>query len=521
MTRFLSRFQTPSKLPGLFVLLALLILGIFIHDDYGVGWDEVVQREIGVVNLQVARSGDESHIAAFINKDHGAAFELPLLVIEKILKPADFGDMIIIRHTCGYLFYITGIFCGYLLALRIFRKQWIALLGMVMLLLQPRIFAHAFFNSKDVPFLAAMLIALFAISAALEHRKLYLFLLAGAACGFATGIRTMGLLPALVTGMMLLRDVYVGRGTYRRRTIVNVLAFGVSSLLALYLSWPALWHHPVESFTYTVLRLSRYTAWGGRLLFNGQSYPASVLPWYYIPQWFAMSTPVIWVLLGLSGMAFGLARIIRAPRSILTSLKGRMLFICATCFFLPLLSVIVLHSVLYDDWRHLYFIYPPFVMLALHGADRFAAVQRAKTVVIAACGLQGLATTAFMVSAHPQQQVYFNALVPHSPEYLRGHFDYDYWGVSYGQGLRYILDHDRRDTIVIVNSDSPLEDNGYALPEQEQKRIRWTRDLEHGAYFLATFRYHPEDYPWPKVWGVKVGNSTVLQIYRVDSAMKP
>ena len=502
-------------------MLVLLILGAFICNDYGVGWDEIVQREIGVVNLEVARTGDESHIANFLNKDHGAAFELPLLVIEKVLAPPAFGDMILIRHICGYLFYMAGICCGYLLALRTFRRQWIALLGIAMLLLQPRIFAHAFFNSKDVPFLAALLIALYAVSAAFERKRVYLFILAGAACGFATGIRTMGLLLTLLTGIFLLRDLFVARGAGRRQALRNMLVFGFSTLLMLYISWPALWHHPLQSLSYTVLRLSRYTAWGGSLLFNGQSYPASALPWYYIPEWFFISTPICWLVLGFAGIVLGCRRLISRPLVSLDSLKARMLLICAACFALPVLAVILLKSVLYDDWRHLYFIYPPFVMLGLYALEQIATRRRGKTILLAACGVQILATTAFMVSAHPLQQVYFNALAPHSPEYLRKHFDYDYWGVSYGEGLRYILDHDRRDAIPIVNSDSPLEDNGLALTAEEQKRLRWTRDLEHGAYFLATFRYHPEDYPWPKVWGVQVGNSTVLQIYRIDTAAKP
>jgi hypothetical protein len=429
--------------------------------------------------------------------------------------------MITIRHACGYLFFLLGAWCGYLLALRMFRKQWIALLGMAMLLLQPRIFAHAFFNSKDVPFLVALLIALYAISYAFERRRVFAFILAGAACGYATGIRTIGLLPLMLTGILMLRDLYLAKGRSRKQIFGHVLAFGLSALLALYISWPALWHDPLHSMAYTILRLSRYTAWPGSLLLNGQAYPAAELPWYYAPEWFAISTPVVWLMFGVAAIALGCRRLLKKPLIGPDGLKARMLLICAGCFALPLIAVIALHSVLYDDWRHLYFIYPPFVMLALYAAEKLAATARGGMIVAIAAGVQIVATMAFMVSAHPLQQVYFNSLVPHSPEYLRLHFDCDYWGVSYGEGLRYILENDPRDTIPIVNSDSPLEDNGWALPAADQRRLRWTKELQHGAYFLATFRYHPQDYPWPKVWGLRIGNSTVQQIYRVDTALKP
>jgi len=499
--------------------MGLIILGLFIYKDYGVGWDEPAQRNIGVVNLQLIRSGDRSILDGFGDKDHGAAFELTLLWIEEVINPATFGDMIAIRHLCSYLFYIAGILCGYLLALRLFRKQWIALSGMAMLVLQPRIFAHAFFNSKDVPFLAAMLIALYAVSGAFERRRIYMFVLAGIACGLATGIRTMGLLLMLLAGIMLLRDIIIARGEARKMVLWQTLAFTFSALATLYICWPTLWFDPLQSLADIIVRLSRYTANSSYLLFNGTVYSNSNLPWYYIPEWFCISTPVGWLILGAAGIFLCCRRLFKRPFVSLDDPKTRMLLICATCFALPVIAVIAMRSVLYDDWRHLYFIYPPFVMIALYAVEKIAAQKWGKMAVGAICGVQTIATTAFMISAHPLQQVYFSPLVSHRPEYLRKHFDYDYWGVSYRQGLEYILAHDQRDTIILVNySNTPLRENANALPESERRRIGWTdNQQEPGAYFLTTYRSRVDDYSWPKVWGKQVGRSTTVQIYRIDS----
>ena len=38
-------------------------------------------------------------------------------------------------------------------------------------------------------------------------------------------------------------------------------------------------------------------------------------------------------------------------------------------FFIPIFSIIILHSTLYDGWRHLYFIYPSFLMVSLSGLN--------------------------------------------------------------------------------------------------------------------------------------------------------
>ena len=509
-----------GKLPGLLTVLALLILGLFIYKDYGVAWDEVGQRNIGVANLQMIRSGDRSMLDGFADKDHGAVFELALMSIEEAINPATFREMIAIRHLCGFVFYLVGILCGYLLALRLFQKQWIALLGIAMLVLQPRIFAHSFFNSKDVPFLVAMLIALYAVSAAFDRKRLYLFVFAGIACGLAAGIRTMGLLLMLLVGIMLLGDIILARGAPRKMLLWQTLAFTFSAIAALYTCWPTLWYDPLQSLLDVLHRQSRYTAWkGGGLLFNGTIHPATDLPWYYIPEWFCISTPLGWLILGVAGIFLCCRRVFKRPFVSLDDLKTRMLLICAACFVVPVIAVIAMRSVVYDDWRHLYFIYPPFVMIALYAVDKLEARKWGKLAIGAICATQTITASAFMITAHPLQQVYFNPLVSHRPGYIRKHFVCDYWGLSYRLGLEYILAHDPRDTIKLVHyANTPLRENAFALPEPDRIRVHWTDNpREPGAYFLTTYRDHPEDHFWPRVWAKQVGGSTILEVYRIDS----
>src|SRR4051812_31334136 len=104
----------PSRWPGVAMMVALLMLGLFIYKDYGVSWDEVAMREIGEVNLQFMRTGNDSLMQHFANKDHGASFEVPLRWIEDVTQVKDFGAIIAQRHLCSYLFYLLGIWCGYL-----------------------------------------------------------------------------------------------------------------------------------------------------------------------------------------------------------------------------------------------------------------------------------------------------------------------------------------------------------------------------------------------------------------------
>lgn len=515
-----SRRHNISKWPGMLVIAGLLILGLFIYKDYGVSWDEADMRQIGEINLKFVRTGDVQMMEHFEDKDHGAAIELPLRWAEEPLGLKDFGEVIRFRHLACFLFYLFGLWAAYMLALRLFRRQWIALLGLSMLILQPRIFAHAFFNSKDIPFLVAIIFALNALFIAFEKRRIYLFVLAGLLCGFATGIRTLGLMLIVFVFLLLIVDLIKGKPSARRKVYGQLAGFLLSAMAMLYVSWPYLWQNPVQNLMYSVARMSHYSAWLGSLLFNGKTYPGTALPWYYLPEWFCISTPLVWLVLCLTGLVIGAVQLIKQRKIFLQTARQKTLLLCAAIVVVPIAAIILKHAVVYDDWRHVYFIYPPLIMIALYGVERLAKNKAMMLAIITASFLQIVGTGIFMVRAHPFQQVYFNPLVPHRPEYLRRHFDYEYWGTSYRYGIEYLLQHEKSDSIPVVRTFSPIAKNWQALTAEQRRRIRWTADSVQGAYLLTNFRDYPPDNPYPKVWSIKVAGSTVLQIYKVDTTLR-
>jgi len=111
--------------------------------------------------------------------------------------------------------------------------------------------------------------------------------------------------------------------------------------------------------------------------------------------------------------------------------------------------------------------------------------------------------------------VYFNELVSHEHEYLRMHYDLEYWGCAYKQGLQYILEHDPSAVINISGAGhDPAVNAMRALPDSVQKRVRIT-DEAQADYFITNFRMHPADYPYPVVLTeIKVQNSTIMRVYK-------
>ena len=65
-----------------------------------------------------------------------------------------------------------------MLAYRLFGSRLVALFAMLLFLLHPRLYAHSFFNTKDLPFLSMFAIALYLI-----HR--------GVSAGYGLGVRAL------------------------------------------------------------------------------------------------------------------------------------------------------------------------------------------------------------------------------------------------------------------------------------------------------------------------------------------
>ena len=142
---------------------------------------------------------------------YGAAFEAPLaLLLERIIGMEDSRDILLGRYLLTHLVFLAGgVFC-YLLVLRMFNSRPLALVALVLFLLHPRIYAHSFFNSKDVPFLAMFMIALWLVHRAFRHDTLGAFVLCGAGVGLLVNLRIMGVI--LFAAVLALRALDLGGG---------------------------------------------------------------------------------------------------------------------------------------------------------------------------------------------------------------------------------------------------------------------------------------------------------------------
>jgi hypothetical protein len=256
--------------------------------------------------------------------------------------------------------------------------------------------------------------------------------------------------------------------------------------------------------------------WEGNVVFFGNTYYSTQMPWFYIPGWFLISIPELWLLLGLLGIVFLFREIIQAPFRFLLNTKERNYVLYLLCFFTPPLMVIFLKSVVLDDWRHLYFIYAGFVFILLHFLQKILKTIL-KLVVIVLCIVQLADIAFFFVKYHPFEQVYFNHLVSHKKEYLRKNFDFEYWGCSFMNGYHWLLTKYPNGPIKVCNNTTPLIQNTFILNANDRARIILLENEKDADYYLTDFRYHPEDFTdkGAVLYEINVLNSTIMRIQKL------
>ncbi|MGY3090750.1 hypothetical protein ACVWYF_003811 [Hymenobacter sp. UYAg731] len=538
---FPAFFRSRRWVVGVFFGL-LALLGVVLHRDYGMGWDEPAERLNAFVSakyvaLKLApelarrqpRLADIPDLRHHPDADHGVLFMLPWVGLEALRPGPDPAEWAYRRHLAGFLLFVAGAWAVYRLGrARLGSWHW-GLVGAGLLVLSPRIFAEAFYNYKDIVFLSLFALAVLTLTRLLRRPTAGRVLLHALATAAAIDVRTMGvLLPLLTLGFGALE---MWARPVRRRGLAGALGLYLPVAMALVvLGWPYLWENPWGNFKAAFSSFGHY-AIPIDVFYLGRFVSTQALPWHYGPVWLFITTPLPYVLLfgiGVAGMSrelllAGLGRWLRRSAS-------RHDLLLLAWFAGPLLAVMFLHSAIYDGWRHLYFVYPAFVLLAGQGLRRIwqkwhqpvAATRRPGAWVAGAVLLAiavGTAQVAWrMASEHPFQNVYFSFLPGKS---IEQNFERDYWGLSVKQGLQWVLAHDARPAVPVSmdrRTEMTLRINAKMMPPAGRARLRLEPpDSASGGYFLSIHRWHPGPYPASMgrpVHVIRAGGAVILTVLR-------
>ena len=286
---------------------AFLLAGLAIWDDYGRSPYENVHGLHAAATVDYAMGRDDA-ILGLPYRSYGMAFELPLTLVERAASLEDSRAVSLMRHLLTHLFFLIGGLFAYLLTLRIFKNKLTALLCMLLFLLHPRLYAHSFMNTKDIPFASMVMIVLFLARRAFEKDTLWAFALLGASVGTLTNIRVFGIMfvPAVLAmrGFDLPRALGANR---RNRILLSAGVFVLVGALTLYTGWPYLWSDPVGRLIESLPQPTNYQ-WDKTELYQGREISTIAAPASYIPTWFSLTAPPFALLLGAMGAAGVFAR---------------------------------------------------------------------------------------------------------------------------------------------------------------------------------------------------------------------
>jgi hypothetical protein len=456
----------------IFIGLALIIGATmwFVSKDYGITGDENFHREYGhhVKNFYLTLGKDTTAITQYgaidsLMRLYGGFYDgSAALIATKVFPKSDEWR---VRHGWNSILGWTAMVFAGLVVAEIAGWQ-AAIIALLLMVCSPRFFGESMNNPKDIPLAMGYMISYFFMLRFLKNidKPSWKFAVGlGLAIGVAMGIRIGGLLLIpyflLFYGFYFLQFHKLGEllspdgfkrivwPSFKWVLLVIPLAY-FSSLLF----WPFGMVKPFTNPMFTLDYMSKFPV-NIRILFEGKYLGSTEVPWYYIPKWFMISTPIV-VLIGLLA-SFAVIRYYQKA--------GKLLFIGFLFFTLvfPVAYVIYKKSALYDTMRHFFFVYPSMVMLAAIAIDYFinSLPKVGKYVVIGATAVLLLLPIRFMVANHPNQYVYFNELIG-GIKGAYGNYELDYYMNSVKQCADWIKTQDYKGkdgkkTTILTNAGVP------------------------------------------------------------------
>ncbi len=339
--------------------------------------------------------------------------------------------------------------------------RWGALLSSMFLFGFIRLGGHALINTTDFPFSCAYLLVTLALWQELGRLKDQLFrsdkipikrlLLLGPLSMIPYLIRPPVIVHFLVLiGFLVFHSLFASREERKSKRIAVVLIPLVSGLLFMFFLWPTLWEKGLSGWEFWVKSFVGYASfpWSGEVRAFGRSFTSANIPPWYSLLWLPVNTqPLVFlgVILGFI-FHFRFGKSSRNPVFFLDTQFVRLpISLRAWVGFFSLvgfLSIFVVKPVLYDEDRHLLFLFPPLLLFGSLSFERFSErIKASLTVTVFLCALVSYAEWG------KYSYVYKSSLIG---DRSASQFTGDYWAVCIGEATRALKDYAPPGSVVVV-----------------------------------------------------------------------
>lgn len=521
-----------------------LLLGLWITPDYGMSWDEDAQVRHGIISMDYVgellfkdyqKTLPEYTLETYKDRTYGVLFSMTALGLEKIMALDNYRTKMLLRHYLVFILFWAACISFFKLIRFGFKDKIYAFLGVSLLLLSPRIFANAFYNTKDIVLLSMMIISTYTLVKFIGKRTWKTTLIHALACATVINTRILGILIPALTLFLLV--AWIGQQLLHKKSIFiknEVLKTGIWIVVTIFLTiafCPYLWEAPFTRFAEIFTEMSKYP-WEGTNLFMGMRFKGTEVPWYYIPGWIAVTSPLIYVALGLIAVLYFPLRIWKrlTKKNVLWNNHFELVELIAWgLFIVPILIIILKNSVLYNGWRQVYFLYPFLLLVILAFLKSWESAwdkNLIRFIPFAFLTVQMFIELSFIIKNHPYQMTYFSVIAGdnHSQRY-----EMDYWGLSYKQAFEKLAAKHPKETIKVKTSNYPGWQNFLFLPSHYHKYLHHREDISEADYFMSNF-YNKEEhhkytkriapYNLPIEFAIKVEADTIMVVYKNINKIK-
>lgn len=501
----------------------VFIIGIFTFKDYGITGDEVIERNHTLVNnyyyMSILTGDFNGYTGKVLNKNmnlekimdaetverrpffyvykyYGVAIQMPFVMIEDLFNyKLEYSTVYYIRHLGTFLiFFVSLIYFYKLLNKFVLNNKFYSLLGTLFLVISPRIYGDAFYNIKDLIFMSLVIINIYYCLIYLNSDKKIDLIKLSIITAFTINCRIIG---GIIIFICILFKIFSKK---KKKNVLSLFILFLLTYIIYILITPMSLENPILFPFKTIECFFNYNDPISHIIFKckyfGKMISSLNLPWHYLLIWIIITTPFIYIILFVIG-------IIKKFKN-----NNSILFINIV-LLLTLSSFAITRPVLYDGWRHFYFIYPLIITNSILGLKYLVEkYNNYKKIIFIILFINIGFVSTWMIRNHPYEMEYFS--LPFR-KYTMKNFEVDNWKIVNNEAIKYIINNDTNRNITVFSENTAII---HLLNKNDKKRIRLVNIKENPDYIIDNSINKKNISKYIEIKNKKIDNVRFYTIYK-------
>ena len=190
--------------------------------------------------------------------------------------------------------------------------------------------------------------------------------------------------------------------------------------------------------------------------------------------------------------------------------------------------ILIRDPVIYNGWRHVFFLYPMLVIFMIECLKRLWSLDinhnhhqilnGVRIIIVSLVVFQLSNVVLFMIDSHPYEHVYYNRLAGKTLADARLNYNMDYWSLSTKEALENLLQIDNSKNILVNFGGFGDIDANRRLLKEGSEWILIVSLKDKADYFITDFRNGLEmEFPGRvMISNIKVRDAVISATYKYE-----